>query len=329
MPCSANSWTILRLASIATLTPQHGCHGMTCLDHRPFSGATPFSEPPTNYTPRSRIVRGVFGFPRWIRILILMNDEQRTRVLELNQSLVNAKRRSQTATRAFKKSIPHLSEEEKLLFGEFVNGLRTVHRAIQSELDSLVLSLDQKWIPVAEVGFEHLYEVSNLGYVRNSKGNILSSRRKARNYLDVNLSATDDNGNSVQVMRFVHRLVLFAFQPTGDASMQVNHKDGNPANNELSNLEWCTSKYNREHARNTRQAKLETTPPPRITKSMLPAWPINRVDWPVSREGKQKVKRDMQKMRSQGIRTKAIAEIYGCNPRTVRKIVSGEIWGDI
>lgn len=47
----------------------------------------------------------------------------------------------------------------------------------------------------------------------------------------------------------VHRLVAEAFLDNPDNLPEVNHKDENPANNNVSNLEWCTRQYNIEYSK--------------------------------------------------------------------------------
>ena len=46
----------------------------------------------------------------------------------------------------------------------------------------------------------------------------------------------------------VHRLVAQAFLERQQHQIEVNHKDGNPKNNHVSNLEWCTHRENMIHA---------------------------------------------------------------------------------
>lgn len=57
------------------------------------------------------------------------------------------------------------------------------------------------------------------------------------------------NGDGSRKVFSVHRLILETFEPNPDsAKLQVNHKDGNKANNALTNLEWVTCKENINHA---------------------------------------------------------------------------------
>jgi len=105
-------------------------------------------------------------------------------------------------------------------------------------------------------GYEGLYQVSNLGNVRsvdkfvNARLNGILTKRliKGKNiklYMDkegryiVKLSK-----NSKRKNYKVHRLVAIAFISNPNNYPYINHKDENPKNNRVDNLEWCTAKYN-------------------------------------------------------------------------------------
>lgn len=45
-----------------------------------------------------------------------------------------------------------------------------------------------------------------------------------------------------------HRAVALAYLPNPAQYPFINHVDGNPANNHLSNLEWCDARHNAKHA---------------------------------------------------------------------------------
>ena len=99
------------------------------------------------------------------------------------------------------------------------------------------------YIPVRE---DDRYEVSNLGNVRNKKtGRVLRPRPNFKNgYGRVNLGGKD---------HYVHRLVAGNFfdDDGGRERLDVNHKDGNPNNNAIWNLEYCTRRENIHHAIDT------------------------------------------------------------------------------
>ena len=101
------------------------------------------------------------------------------------------------------------------------------------------------------VGYEGLYQVSNLGRVKSyyakngilsDNTRLLSGKRDKDGYIEVRLCK---NG-IVSYMR-VHRIVASTFLQ-GDVTLQVNHIDGNKANNRVDNLEFVTPRQNSIHA---------------------------------------------------------------------------------
>lgn len=71
------------------------------------------------------------------------------------------------------------------------------------------------------------------------KGRVLKQQRNKNGYMYVGFRA---NGKAVYLR--VHRVIAMCFLPNPNNYPQVNHKDCNPSNNTVSNLEWCTASYN-------------------------------------------------------------------------------------
>ena len=89
-------------------------------------------------------------------------------------------------------------------------------------------------------GFENLYQISNYGRVYSLiSGKFLKTCKDKDNYRQITL-----HKNGKQKTYLVHRLVAQAFIPNPSNLPQINHKDENPSNNHLENLEWCDAKYN-------------------------------------------------------------------------------------
>lgn len=97
------------------------------------------------------------------------------------------------------------------------------------------------------------YEVSNWGRIKSfkqdKKGKILNGVIR-KGYLQV-----DFRKDGITHSEGVHRIVLATFSPKeGMELYTVNHKDGNPLNNRLENLEWLTLSENTAHARRVLQS---------------------------------------------------------------------------
>lgn len=94
------------------------------------------------------------------------------------------------------------------------------------------------------------------GYQVSNQGNVRSLRYRGKNCIHLLSPGTDKKGykrvvlskNKKQTTFQIHRLVATAFIPNPQNLPQVNHKDKNTGNNRVDNLEWCSVKYNIDHA---------------------------------------------------------------------------------
>ena len=89
-------------------------------------------------------------------------------------------------------------------------------------------------------GYEGLYWASEDGCIKSARKQ-LSPGRSKNGYFRVVLY-----GKSGQrVTRYVHRLVLMAFTPQESWDEEVDHINGDKANNSIGNLRWCSGRENK------------------------------------------------------------------------------------
>jgi hypothetical protein len=161
------------------------------------------------------------------------------------------------------------------------------------------------------VGYEGLYQVSNLGKVRSLNhydslgrlriGVVLKPQFDSRkNYLHVNL-----NGKSINV----HRIVAKAFIDNPNNYNEINHIDEDKTNNCASNLEWCTHRYNNNYG-----SKLNSTRGVNNPKSKLTDNDILEI-------------RELYKPYSKSNNAKALAKRFGVSHYYIYHIVRNDRWG--
>ena len=90
------------------------------------------------------------------------------------------------------------------------------------------------------------YLITEEGDVYSRKYGKLKKRKPGRNSRGYKTIVLWNNGK-IKNYR-VNRLVAETYIPNPDNLPEVNHKDEDKTNNNLSNLEWCSRQYNAQHS---------------------------------------------------------------------------------
>lgn len=123
---------------------------------------------------------------------------------------------------------------------------------------------DEVWKDI--VNFEGIYQISNIGRIKRLAQRIIKPFRNE----EIILRVSNDTAGYPQVtlaynkrrVARVHRLVAEHFLESPSEALKqacvaggcpyvlINHKDGQPTNPHVSNLEWCSPLHNNLHGKN-------------------------------------------------------------------------------
>lgn len=111
------------------------------------------------------------------------------------------------------------------------------------------------WIDIK--GYEGLYQINKKGEIRSMYKrckNIIMKPQIKKGYYQIALRK-----QKKRYWHNIHRLIAENFIPNPNKLPQVNHKDENKLNNEISNLEWCTVLYNNTYGTRIDRVKQKTS----------------------------------------------------------------------
>ncbi len=170
--------------------------------------------------------------------------------------------------------------------------------------------MEEIWKDV--VCYENLFKVSNFGRVFSKRTNkILKQSTSKKGY---KVFSTRIGGRKGLCICFkVHRLVAQAFIDNPENKPQVNHIDGNKLNNNVTNLEWVTSKENIQHAVENNLCNFEHMVGTKCRFSKLTELEVLEI----------------RKAKSLGVPTVDLCLKYGVVRQTINQIYRGKYWKDV
>lgn len=167
-------------------------------------------------------------------------------------------------------------------------------------------------------GYEGIYQASTLGRIRSLNrtdctgrsrdGWVMSCIRNRDGYYSIKLSK---QGKGISYL--VHRLVAMTFIPNDENLPLINHKDENPSNNCVANLEWCDYKYNANYGKMTHEFRSRN---------------VSRENHPrrkLSQKQVDEIRYKNQNRTSRSI-TAQLAKEYGVGVTQIRNIISYRQW---
>ncbi len=151
------------------------------------------------------------------------------------------------------------------------------------------------------------YEISSHGRFRVKKtGLVCRTYDNGHGYLTVQPYSTEKKRN---FHRYVHRLVAITFIGRNEEKLEVNHRDGNKANNRVDNLEWMTPLENNNHAHKVLKVRHICGPYTRTAKLT-----------------KDQVSQIRSTYETGELNQTQIAQIYNVDPSTISVLVRNKTW---
>lgn len=122
--------------------------------------------------------------------------------------------------------------------------------------------------------------------------------------------------------RLCHRLVAISFIPNPENKPQVNHKNGIRFDNDVTNLEWVTSKENTIHGYRSNGRKVSEKQKQIMSERARGAGnPKAKLN--------ESIVLSIRRLRAKGISVKEVSERHGISRAQVSSIATGRTWKHI